>query len=89
MEMIRYVEGGPLIVGIQFPEMLGLSGLALGVIIVGCMIWRPNGLMANLELDEVLGQYGKLGRWLRPRSMVLDSEGPPRAGARDGKTSKN
>jgi hypothetical protein len=87
--MIRYVEGGPLLLGIQFPEMLGLSGLALGVIIVGFMIWRPNGLMANLELDEVLKQHQKLGRWLQPRKLVLDGDVSPQPAKRDGETRQN
>jgi branched-chain amino acid transport system permease protein len=77
MELIRFFEGGPMLIGIQFPEMLGLSGLALGVIIVAFMIWRPDGLLANLELDEFLAQYRGLGRWLRPRSLVPDIDTPP------------
>lgn len=77
MELIRFFEGGPMLIGIQFPEMLGLSGLALGVIIVAFMIWRPDGLLANLELDEFLAQYRGLGRWLRPRSLVPDVETSP------------
>lgn len=76
MEMIRFVEGGPLLLGIQFPEMLGLSGLALGVIIVAFMILRPDGLMANLELDELLAQYRKMGRWLRPRALESENDIP-------------
>jgi branched-chain amino acid transport system permease protein len=77
MELIRYIEGGPLLFGVQLPEMLGLSGLALGIIIVGFMIWRPDGLMANLELDELLTQYRRLGRWLRPRALVAETGTPP------------
>lgn len=79
MEMIRFVEGGPQMLGIQFPEMIGLSGLALGVIIVGFMIWRPDGLMADMELDEFLSQYRRFGRWLRPRALAV--EGEPKAPA--------
>ena len=74
MELIRFFEGGPVVLGIQLPEMLGLSGLALGIIIVGFMVWRPDGLMANLELDELLSQRRRLTRWMRPRAIVPEVE---------------
>jgi branched-chain amino acid transport system permease protein len=85
MELIRYFEGGPLLLGIQFPEMIGLSGLALGIIIVGFMIWRPDGL-TSVEIDELLVQYRRVGRWLRPRILTVDAEAPAPATSRtDGK----
>jgi branched-chain amino acid transport system permease protein len=68
MEVIRYVEGGPTILGVHLPELLGLSGLALGIIIVGFMILRPDGLMANAELDEVLSRRFANRSWLRMKA---------------------
>jgi branched-chain amino acid transport system permease protein len=73
MEIIRHIEGGPLILGIQFPELLGLSGLALGGIIVAFMILRPDGVMADLEVDELLARRLGAGRWFKPRSLVPET----------------
>ena len=54
LEAIRDFEGGTTIAGIEFPQMLGLSGLAMGAVIVLGMIFRPRGLFVRLELDELL-----------------------------------
>ncbi len=62
MELVRLAESGPVILGVQMPELLGLSGLMLGVIIVLVMCLRPDGLMGGLELDEVIRRYMKRGR---------------------------
>lgn len=59
MELIRLVESGPVILGVQLPELLGLSGLMLGVIIVLVMCLRSDGLMGGMELDELLGRVWK------------------------------
>ena len=56
MEMIRHLESGPVILGVRMPELLGLSGLMLGVIIVLVMCLRSDGLMGGVELDELLGR---------------------------------
>ena len=58
LEIIRWLETGPTLVGIKLPEMLGLSGLLLGIVIVGVMAFRPHGLMGNREVEDLL---------LRPR----------------------
>ena len=54
LELIRVVEGGITVLGIEFPEMLGLSGLMLGVIIVTVMCFRPDGFMGGLEIEEAI-----------------------------------
>jgi len=53
LETIRWLETGPTIIGIELPEMLGLSGLMLGVVIVAVMAFLPNGIMGNREIEEV------------------------------------
>ena len=57
IELIRNLENGPAIFGTQLPTMFGLSGLALGVVIVVCMVFRPNGIMGTRELDETLAEW--------------------------------
>lgn len=52
LEFIRSLESGVTIAGIQLPQMLGLSGVALGVVIVLCMAFRPGGISGRYELDE-------------------------------------
>jgi len=54
LELIRNLETGPEVLGVKLPEMLGLSGLALGAVIVLGMAFRPNGIMGRLELDELV-----------------------------------
>jgi branched-chain amino acid transport system permease protein len=54
LELIRSVESGVDLGPIQLPEMLGLSGVALGAVIVLSMILRPQGISSRYELDEAL-----------------------------------
>lgn len=56
LEFIRSVESGVSIAGIQLPQLLGLSGVALGVVIVVCMAFRPSGISGRYELDELLAR---------------------------------
>lgn len=57
IELIRKLETGPVIFGIDLPGLLGLSGIALGVIIVLFMAMRPEGIMGYEELDETLRRW--------------------------------
>ncbi len=61
LEGIRSLEGGASFAGIELPPMLGLSGLAMGAILVFGMAFRSRGIVTRLELDELLW------RLLRPR----------------------
>ncbi|WP_368904674.1 branched-chain amino acid ABC transporter permease [Taklimakanibacter lacteus] len=54
LEAIRSVESGIAVAGFQLPPLLGLSGLAMGAIIVLGMTFRPRGIFVRLELDELL-----------------------------------
>ncbi len=54
LETIRWLETGPTIAGIELPQMLGLSGLMLGVVIVTVMAFLPNGIMGSREIEEVI-----------------------------------
>lgn len=53
LETIRWLETGPTIAGLELPQMLGLSGLMLGVVIVAVMAFMPNGIMGNREIEEL------------------------------------
>lgn len=53
-ELIRMLENGPSILGLLLPQMFGLSGLVLGVVIVLCMVLRPSGVMGTREFDDLL-----------------------------------
>lgn len=52
-EVIRWLETGPELLGVELPQMLGLSGLVLGATIVAVMGFLPNGIMGNREIEEV------------------------------------
>ena len=54
LEWIRDLEGGVTLFGIEFPQMLGLSGLMLGVIIVLVMCFRSDGVMGDMEIEEAV-----------------------------------
>ena len=54
LEGIRTLETGPEILGLRLPEMLGLSGIALGVVIVLTMGLRPGGITGNVEIEQVV-----------------------------------
>ena len=41
---------------LSLPAMLGLSGVALGAVIVLCMSLRPQGICGQYELDEMLAR---------------------------------
>jgi branched-chain amino acid transport system permease protein len=64
-EVMRYFEGGPVIGGIHIPQVFGLTDLFLGVILVGVMRFRPDGLMADREFDEALEELWTRGRGTR------------------------
>ena len=52
--MVRWVETGPVLIGIKLPQMLGLSGLLLGVVIVAVMAFLPKGIIGNREIEDLL-----------------------------------
>ena len=53
LEGVRFMETGPTILGLKFPEMLGLSGIALGAVIVIIMVVRNGGLVGNFEIEQL------------------------------------
>ena len=59
-EVMRYFESAPEIIGLQLPQIFGLTGFFLGGTIVLFMALRPDGLIGNDELDEIVERY--LGR---------------------------
>ena len=56
LEVIRWLETGPTIVGLKLPQMLGLSGLLLGVVIVAVMAFLPHGIMSNREIEQLFSR---------------------------------
>jgi len=54
LEWVRWIETGPLVFGIDLPEALGLSGIALGAVIVLTMAFRPGGIMGDKEVEDLI-----------------------------------
>ena len=54
LEMVRWLETGPNILGVDLPEVLGLSGIALGAVIVFTMALRPRGIMGETEIEDLV-----------------------------------
>jgi len=53
LEGVRFLETGPVLFGVQLPELLGLSGITLGVVIVATMALRSSGIMGNTEIEAL------------------------------------
>jgi branched-chain amino acid transport system permease protein len=56
-EFTRYLGDGPVLFGVQFPRLFGLSTLFLGAVILGVMLARPTGLVGNLEFHQVIERF--------------------------------
>lgn len=54
LEWVRWLETGPVLLGIDLPEALGLSGIALGGVIVLTMALRPGGIMGDREIEDLI-----------------------------------
>ncbi|MFL4468494.1 branched-chain amino acid ABC transporter permease [Tateyamaria armeniaca] len=54
LEVVRWLETGPVVIGIDLPEVLGLSGVMLGLVIVLTMALRPVGVMGDREIEELV-----------------------------------
>ena len=54
LEGVRFMETGPVLMGVKFPEMLGLSGITLGLVIVLVMVLRNGGLVGNFEIEQII-----------------------------------
>lgn len=54
LEWVRWLETGPVVLGIDLPEALGLSGIALGTVIVLTMALRPGGIMGDREIEDLI-----------------------------------
>ncbi|MDY0884975.1 ATP-binding cassette domain-containing protein [Dongia soli] len=59
MEIARRIEEGPLLPSLGFPQVFGLTQLALGVGILIVMYGRPGGLLGFLEVDDWLVRRGR------------------------------
>ena len=51
-ELMREIEEGPVVLGIDLPQFFGLPVLSLGVLIMVVMKFRPAGLLSNHEIDK-------------------------------------
>lgn len=51
-ELVRMLENGPEILGVDLPEMFGLTGFFLGAVIVLSLAFRPSGLMGDDEWED-------------------------------------
>lgn len=56
LEGVRYLETGPELLGIRLPELLGLSGIMLGVVIVVTMAFRSSGITGNTEIEQLFNR---------------------------------
>jgi len=54
LEWVRWLETGPMLIGIDLPEALGLSGITLGAVIVLTMALRPGGIMGEREIEDLI-----------------------------------
>jgi branched-chain amino acid transport system permease protein len=65
-ELLRRLEEGPVVVGIHFPQVFGLTDVVLSLLILAVLIFRPSGLFGRSEPDEAL-----IARLVRKSSQDL------------------
>jgi branched-chain amino acid transport system permease protein len=53
-ELMRWLESAPVIFGGKMPQIFGLTGFFLGLVIVLFMALRPDGLVGDEEFDEMV-----------------------------------
>ena len=68
-EIVRTLENGPELLGVKLPEMFGLTGFFLGAVIVLTMIFRRNGLLGDMEFEDIWR------KWKRDRKYAPDAGG--------------
>lgn len=74
LEAIRRAESGVDLGVIALPQMLGLSGVALGFVIVLGMALRPKGLAGRLELDEYFRSMAMRRRTGKPPNTTREAD---------------
>lgn len=65
LEVMRFFESGPELAGMDLPEMFGLTGFFLGLVIVLSMRFWPGGIMGTDEIDDI---------WHRRKSGKVDMD---------------
>lgn len=68
-ELMRWLEGAPIIFGGKMPQIFGLTGFFLGVVIVLFMALRPDGLIGDEEFDELARRL-----WRQRRAKANEAE---------------
>jgi branched-chain amino acid transport system permease protein len=64
-EATRRFEGGVSVLGLQLPSLFGLTQVALGIVLMLAIFWRPRGIFGRHELDELV-----LSRWVQPPAQA-------------------
>lgn len=68
-ELMRWLEGAPEIFGAKMPQVFGLTGFFLGIVIVLFMALRPDGLVGDEELDELAARL-----WRQRRAKAVEGD---------------
>ena len=80
VEVLRRVEEGPQILGIELPQVFGLTTIGLGVAIIVVLIWRREGLTGYREVDEYVPWRPQAAGAARGEAPA-DLDDPPAADA--------
>ena len=76
-EVTRFLGDGPQILGVELPPLPGLSQMVLGAIIIAVMIWRPSGLLGDVEIDAPLERRATRRRSTRQAGSSKTSTDTP------------
>ncbi|MBJ3778471.1 branched-chain amino acid ABC transporter permease [Acuticoccus mangrovi] len=71
-EITRTLESGPVLLGIDFPEMFGLTGFFLGAVIVLVMAFRREGILAGEEFEDIWDDMTRRLRRDKAPAAALD-----------------
>ncbi|WP_245443724.1 branched-chain amino acid ABC transporter permease [Mesorhizobium sp. DCY119] len=75
-ELARTLENGPTVLGVELPQMFGLTGFFLGFVIVLTMTWKRNGLMGDREFEDLI-KIGRIRNTKRVISRDINSDVAP------------
>lgn len=67
-DTLSRVEQGVAIGPFELPRITGTVNFVIAFVIIGTLIWKPEGLFGHREVDEFLSRWKPFARWGKPSS---------------------
>lgn len=69
-DTLSRVEQGVAIGPFELPRVTGTVNFVIAFVIIGTLIWKPEGLFGYREIDEFLARWKLFARWWSPRGVA-------------------